>query len=71
MTKELLVGHSAIRRVYKSPLFHHGGVLLLADASLELKEVAFLLGDEHANSYFRAFRQGQKILPCEWRHRYG
>ncbi|WP_442967927.1 helix-turn-helix domain-containing protein [Pseudomonas sp. YuFO20] len=43
------------------------GFHLLADTSLELKEVAYLLGYEDANSYFRAFRQWEKISPSEWR----
>ncbi|WP_448090076.1 AraC family transcriptional regulator ligand-binding domain-containing protein [Pseudomonas azerbaijanoccidentalis] len=43
------------------------GFHLLADTSLELKEVAYLLGYEDANSYFRAFRQWEKISPGEWR----
>jgi AraC-like DNA-binding protein len=43
------------------------GLHLLADTSLDLKEVAYLLGYEDANSYFRAFRQWEKISPSEWR----
>jgi len=43
------------------------GFHLLAGTSLELKEVAYLLGYEDANSYFRAFRQWEKISPGEWR----
>jgi AraC-like DNA-binding protein len=43
------------------------GSHLLADKSLELKEVAYLLGYEDVNSYYRAFRQWEKISPSQWR----
>ncbi|WP_439879011.1 AraC family transcriptional regulator ligand-binding domain-containing protein [Pseudomonas prosekii] len=43
------------------------GFHLLADTSLELKEVAYLLGYEDVNSYFRAFRQWENVSPSEWR----
>lgn len=43
------------------------GLHLLADTSLDLKEVAYLLGYEDANSYYRAFRQWQKVSPGKWR----
>jgi len=40
---------------------------LLADTTLELKEVAYLLGYEDVNSYYRAFRQWEKVSPGQWR----
>ena len=39
----------------------------LADASLTLIEVAYLLGYEDQNSFFRAFRQWEAKTPSEWR----
>lgn len=44
------------------------GFHLLADRTLELKEVAYLLGYQDVNSYYRAFRQWEKISPNQWRH---
>lgn len=43
------------------------GLHLLADTSLELKEVAYLLGYDDVNSYYRAFRQWEKVSPSQWR----
>ncbi|CAM3746319.1 Ornithine utilization regulator [Pseudomonas reidholzensis] len=43
------------------------GFQLLADQSLELKEVAYLLGYQDVTSYHRAFRQYEKVSPGEWR----
>ncbi len=39
----------------------------LADASLTLIEVAYLLGYEDQNSFFRAFRQWEAQTPSDWR----
>jgi AraC-type DNA-binding domain-containing proteins len=39
----------------------------LADSSLEIKEVAFLLGYEDQNSFYRAFRQWEGDTPANWR----
>jgi len=39
----------------------------LADTSLTLIEVAYLLGYEDQNSFFRAFRQWEAQTPSEWR----
>lgn len=39
----------------------------LADSSLSLIEVAYLLGYEDQNSFFRAFRQWEDKTPSEWR----
>jgi len=43
------------------------GLHLLADTSLELKEVAYLLGYDDVNSYYRAFRRWEKVSPSQWR----
>ncbi|GIP40578.1 AraC family transcriptional regulator [Paenibacillus sp. J31TS4] len=43
----------------------------LADASLDIKEVAFLLGYEDQNSFYRAFRMWEGETPTNWRHQYG
>ncbi|RCW43455.1 helix-turn-helix transcriptional regulator [Paenibacillus prosopidis] len=39
----------------------------LSDPLLDLKEVAFLLGYEDQNSFFRAFRQWEGDTPTNWR----
>lgn len=39
----------------------------LSDPSLDLKEVAFLLGYEDQNSFFRAFRLWEGDTPSNWR----
>ncbi|SEK17106.1 MULTISPECIES: AraC family transcriptional regulator [unclassified Variovorax] len=39
----------------------------LADTGLSLVEVAFMLGYEDQNSFFRAFRQWEERTPSEWR----
>jgi AraC-like DNA-binding protein len=43
------------------------GFHLLSDKKLELKEVAYLLGYQDVNSYYRAFRQWEKVSPGQWR----
>lgn len=47
------------------------GLHLLADSSLELKEVAYLLGYEDANSFHRVFREWEKLSPSQWRRFHG
>jgi AraC-like DNA-binding protein len=44
----------------------------LAQSSLELNEIAYLLGYEDANSFFRAFHHWEGISPGQWRksHRF-
>ncbi len=42
----------------------------LADPSLTLIEVAFMLGYEDKNSFFRAFRQWESLTPSDWRARH-
>ncbi len=39
----------------------------LADNSLTLIEIAYLLGYEDQNSFFRAFRQWENQTPSDWR----
>lgn len=39
----------------------------LTDSSLDLKEIAFLLGYEDLNSFYRAFRQWEGDTPTNWR----
>ncbi|AOZ91211.1 AraC family transcriptional regulator [Paenibacillus crassostreae] len=39
----------------------------LADPSLDIKEVAFLIGYEDQNSFYRAFRQWEGDTPANWR----
>lgn len=43
----------------------------LKQRSVELNEVAFLLGFEDANSFFRAFQAWEGTSPTEWRERNG
>jgi AraC-like DNA-binding protein len=39
----------------------------LKQRTVELPEVAFLLGFEDANSFFRAFQGWERTSPGEWR----
>lgn len=39
----------------------------LADPSLDIKEVAFLVGYEDQNSFYRAFRHWEGETPANWR----
>ena len=48
-------------------LAHH----YLLQATAEFNEVAFLLGYEDANSFFRAFQEWEGLTPTEWRRRNG
>ena len=41
----------------------------LKQRAVELPEVAFLLGFEDTNSFFRAFKGWERISPTEWRER--
>ncbi|WP_217270511.1 AraC family transcriptional regulator [Janthinobacterium psychrotolerans] len=40
---------------------------LLSDLSIDVKEVAFLLGYQDSNSFNRAFRQWEQVTPLTWR----
>jgi AraC-like DNA-binding protein len=42
----------------------------LADPKLDIKEVAFLLGYEDQNSFYRAFRHWEGDTPSNWRSEY-
>ncbi|TLS52470.1 AraC family transcriptional regulator [Paenibacillus antri] len=46
---------------------HEQALLFLADTSLEIKEVAFLVGYEDQNSFYRAFRTWEGETPANWR----
>ncbi len=39
----------------------------MADPSLDIKEVAFLIGYEDQNSFYRAFRLWEGDTPSNWR----
>ncbi|MGE7661299.1 helix-turn-helix domain-containing protein [Peribacillus sp. NPDC097197] len=41
--------------------------MYLTDISLDIKEVAFLMGYEDQNSFYRAFRQWEGVTPSHWR----
>ncbi|MUI15513.1 helix-turn-helix domain-containing protein [Massilia dura] len=43
------------------------GRQLLSDGSVEVGEVAFLLGYQDANSFYRAFREWEHVSPSQWR----
>ena len=51
----------------RSELAHH----YLQQAAIEFNEVAFLLGYEDANSFFRAFQEWEGLSPTEWRRKNG
>lgn len=42
----------------------------LADLTLDIKEVAFLIGYEDQNSFYRAFRLWEGNTPSHWRNQY-
>lgn len=46
---------------------HEQALEYLADPSLEIKEVAFLIGYEDQNSFYRAFRLWEGSTPTHWR----
>ncbi|WP_127536923.1 AraC family transcriptional regulator [Paenibacillus illinoisensis] len=46
---------------------HEQARLYLADLSLDIKEVAFLIGYEDQNSFYRAFRTWEGDTPAHWR----
>ncbi len=46
---------------------HEQARAYLADPSLEIKEVAFLIGYEDQNSFYRAFRHWEGETPSQWR----
>lgn len=46
---------------------HEQARMYLADLSLDIKEVAFLVGYEDQNSFYRAFRKWEGSTPSQWR----
>lgn len=48
---------------------HQLALEYLADPTLSLMEVAYMLGYEDQNSFFRAFRQWESSTPAIWRER--
>lgn len=46
---------------------HQLALEYLADPSLALMEIAYMLGYEDQNSFFRAFRQWESQTPSDWR----
>lgn len=48
---------------------HQLALEYLADPTLSLMEVAYMLGYEDQNSFFRAFRQWENSTPASWRER--
>nr|WP_154888736.1 AraC family transcriptional regulator [Paenibacillus xylanexedens] len=46
---------------------HEQARMYLADLSLDIKEVAFLIGYEDQNSFYRAFRAWEGDTPANWR----
>jgi len=46
---------------------HHQAREYLSDPSLDIKEVAFLIGFEDQNSFYRAFRLWEGDTPSKWR----
>ena len=47
---------------------HEQALEFLADPSLDIKEVAFLIGFEDQNSFYRAFRLWEGNTPSNWRN---
>lgn len=57
----------ALLEEVRRELAHH----YLQHAAVEFNEVAFLLGYEDANSFFRAFHEWEGLSPTEWREKNG
>ncbi|MHA7584080.1 helix-turn-helix domain-containing protein [Paenibacillus vandeheii] len=49
---------------------HEQARAYLADPTLDIKEVAFLIGYEDQNSFYRAFRSWEGDTPTNWRKEY-
>lgn len=45
------------------------GRQLLADPSVTVEEIAFLLGYQDTSSFYRAFREREGVTPAQWRKR--
>ncbi len=50
---------------------HQLALEYLADPTLAIMEVAYMLGYEDQNSFFRAFRQWESLTPSAWRAQQG
>lgn len=64
---ESKVSFQGVLEDVRKELAHH----YLRQASVEFNELAFLLGYEDANSFFRAFQEWEGLTPTEWRRRNG
>ncbi|WP_434751031.1 helix-turn-helix domain-containing protein [Paenibacillus amylolyticus] len=49
---------------------HEQARMYLTDLSLNIKEVAFLIGYEDQNSFYRAFRAWEGVTPANWRSKH-
>jgi AraC-like DNA-binding protein len=49
---------------------HEQARAYLTDPTLDIKEVAFLIGYEDQNSFYRAFRLWEGDTPSNWRSEY-
>ena len=62
-----LTGEGVSFQSLVSQIRHQMALEHLTDSSLSLIEVAYLLGYEDQNSFFRVFRQWEDKTPSEWR----
>lgn len=62
-----LAGDNTSFKLLLSEARHELARLYLTDPSLDLKEVAFLIGYEDQNSFYRAFRSWEGDTPSRWR----
>lgn len=46
---------------------HEMSLQYLADPGIDIKEIAYLLGYDDTKSFYRAFRQWQRVTPSQWR----
>lgn len=49
---------------------HEMSLRFLADAAIDIKEIAYLLGYDDSKSFHRAFRQWEDVTPSQWRRRF-
>ena len=62
-----LAGENTSFKLLLSEARHELARVYLTDPSLDLKEVAFLIGYEDQNSFYRAFRSWEGDTPSNWR----
>ncbi len=62
-----LAGENTSFKLLLSEARHELARAYLTDPSLDLKEVAFLIGYEDQNSFYRAFRSWEGDTPSNWR----